>query len=909
MSSFQFSQPHHMITVKLDDTNYSLWRAQFLPYLQGHDLDGYVTGATPCPTETLTADLPNPAYLSWRKQDKLLVSWLFSSLTPATFRHVHRLTTSKEIWSSLESLYGSKSDAQVHHLHCELRALRKGSQTMRQYIDRARDLVDSLAAADTTVTDKEFRHCLLAGLDSTYDAIVTSLTTTMSSLSVEDFLTFLLTFELRIDQQTKLSNSQPVANLAAQNRQSSYHSFSSSGSSSAPNSQSSCFRSTGNNRNQSHHGPGSSQPARFQNQRGPASPDNQRGPITSDSSSPRCQLCGRKNHEAQDCWNRYDKSFRPPRRQPPSSAPRAYAAYGPGFSSSPSWTPDSGATDHITNDFSRLQFPTEYTGPNQIQMGNGSSIPISNVGSSILGTPNRKLQLRNVLFTPKISHNLLSVSRFTTDNNVLFEFHPNFCLVKDRCTGKVLLRGIRKGGVYQLDVSSPVPQAYIGERASLQAWHARMGHPMMRTVRKVISQFSLPVSNQTISFCSFCHEHRSHKLPFQSSTTVYLNPLDLILSDVWGPSHILSNEGYKYYIIFIDAYSHFTWMFPMSQKSDVFSIFFLFQKHVENLFGRKIKIFQSDNPAEYRKLTPHLQELGIFHRFSCPHTSEQNGLVERRHRHIRETGLTILNMASVPFSYWYDSFYTACYLMNRVPSTSVHNSSPYEALFGISPDYTSLRVFGCLCYPHLRPYRSHKMDALSSPCVFIGYSPSHKGYKCLHLPTGRIYISRHVVFDETTFPFASASSPSPSSTPSQVILPFSALHNFVPSLVPINHQPPVSNHQLPASNHQPPASNHQPPKFNHQPPTSISNHQPPNPVSNHQPPNSVSNHQPSNSVSNHQPSPAVTSQPTTFSNHSLPVSVSHSQPSPAVVLPLSPTPDSVGSLSSVPASLPSSSAA
>ncbi|XP_026417594.1 uncharacterized protein LOC113313085 [Papaver somniferum] len=152
MSSFQFSQPHHMITVKLDETNYSLWRAQFLPFLQGHDLDGHVIGETSCPTPTLAADLPNPAYLSWIKQDELLVSWLFSSLTLVVFYHVHRLTTSKEICSSLEYLYGSKSDAQVHHLHCELRALRKGSQTMRQYIDRARNLVDSLAAADTILT-------------------------------------------------------------------------------------------------------------------------------------------------------------------------------------------------------------------------------------------------------------------------------------------------------------------------------------------------------------------------------------------------------------------------------------------------------------------------------------------------------------------------------------------------------------------------------------------------------------------------------------------------------------------------------------------------------------------------------------------------------------------------------------
>lgn len=359
MSSIQFSQPHHLITVKLDETNYPLWRAQFLPYLQGYDLDGHVTGETPCPTATLAEDLPNPVFLTWRKQDKILVSWLFSSLTLDVLRHVHRLTTSKEIWSSLESLYCSKSDAQIHHLHCELRALKKGSQSMRAYIDRARDLVDSLAAANTVVTDKESRHCLLAGLDSSYDAIVTSLTTTMSSLTVEDFLTFLLTFELCVEQQNKTLNSQPVANVVSPSR---------------------------------FNAPSSSHPSSTQHVAPPAP---SRFPVSNRLQTQRsaipCQLCGRKNHEAPECWNRFDRSFLLPRRQPPSSAPRAYTAYGPGLLPSPPWTPDSGATDHITNDISHLQFSTEYTGPHQIQMGNGSSIPISSVGTSILGTPNRSM--------------------------------------------------------------------------------------------------------------------------------------------------------------------------------------------------------------------------------------------------------------------------------------------------------------------------------------------------------------------------------------------------------------------------------------------------------------------------------------------------------------------------------------
>jgi len=139
---------------------------------------------------------------------------------------------------------------------------------------------------------------------------------------------------------------------------------------------------------------------------------------------------------------------------------------------------------------------------------------------------------------------------------------------------------------------------------------------------------------------------------------------------------------------------------------------------------------------------------------SCPYAHQQNGSAERKHRHVVEVGLTLLAQSSMPLKFWDEAFLTAVFLINRLLSKVIENETPYERLLGAPPDYTFLRSFGCAVWPNLRPYNSKKLEFRSKQCVFLGYSPLHKGFKCLAPKDGRVYISRDVVFDETIFPFA-----------------------------------------------------------------------------------------------------------------------------------------------------------
>jgi transposase InsO family protein len=277
----------------------------------------------------------------------------------------------------------------------------------------------------------------------------------------------------------------------------------------------------------------------------------------------------------------------------------------------------------------------------------------------------------------------------------------------------------------------------------------------------------------TESLCEPCQLGKSKQLPFSASTRISTCPLDLIHTDVWSCS-IKYNSGCHYYVLFIDDFSRFSWLYPLHHKSEVFVVFNKFKTLVENQFFTKIKQLQSDGGGEHlsHQFQSFLSLYGIRHRVSCSYTAQQNGLAERKHRHIMDMGLTLLAQSHLPHSFWVDAFLTSIFIINRLPTPILDHDTPFTKLFGSSPDYTFLRTFGCACFPLLRPYTSHKLMFRSKWCIFPRYSSLHNGYRCLDSFTHKVYISRHVTFDEKSFPAKEgALSPAPSSSTPAAPLP------------------------------------------------------------------------------------------------------------------------------------------
>jgi hypothetical protein len=133
-------------------------------------------------------------------------------------------------------------------------------------------------------------------------------------------------------------------------------------------------------------------------------------------------------------------------------------------------------------------------------------------------------------------------------------------------------------------------------------------------------------------------------------------------------------------------------------------------------------------------------------------------------RTTNDTIRTLLLQAHLPACFWAEGLHTSTYLLNRLSSTACPAPTPHQALFGTPPRYDHLRVFGCDCYPNTAATAPHKLEPRSTICVFLGYSPDHKGYRCFDISSRWILISRHVVFDESVFPYSTITTP-PSSDP------------------------------------------------------------------------------------------------------------------------------------------------
>ncbi|GJW20810.1 ribonuclease H-like domain-containing protein [Tanacetum coccineum] len=231
-----------------------------------------------------------------------------------------------------------------------------------------------------------------------------------------------------------------------------------------------------------------------------------------------------------------------------------------------------------------------------VSVSDGHSIPVTNTGHSILPTPTRSLHLNNVLITPHIVKNLIFAHQFVRDNNCTIKFDAFGFSVKDFLTRQVLLRCDNTGDLYPVTAPSPIPYAFF---VSQHMWHQRLGYPCGEVLPRLVSSNFISYNKEKPPvLCHACQLGKHVRLLFVSSSTVISSCFDIIHSGVWT-SPIPSLFGFKYYVLFLDHYSQFVWVYPLVNKSDVMSKFVLFCIYVRTQFKCEIKSFKCDHGGEF----------------------------------------------------------------------------------------------------------------------------------------------------------------------------------------------------------------------------------------------------------------------------------------------------------------------
>ncbi|RVW86922.1 Retrovirus-related Pol polyprotein from transposon TNT 1-94 [Vitis vinifera] len=447
---------------------------------------------------------------------------------------------------------------------------------------------------------------------------------------------------------------------------------------------------------------------------------------------PHCTYCNKLGHTRDRC---YQLHGRPPRTahmaqssdsplpQPPSSSasqtsqasiasvaqPGNASACLTHTSSLGPWILDSGASDHLSGNKDLFSSITTTSDLPTVTLANGSQTVAKGIG---LALPLPSLPLTSVLYTPECPFNLISISKITRTLNCSITFSDKFVTLQDRSTGKTIGIGRESQGLYHL-TSDSSPAVCISTDAPLLI-HNRLGHPSLSKFQKMVPRFSTLSSLP----CESCQLGKHTRVSFPKRLNNRAkSPFELVHTDVWGPCRTASTLGFQYFVTFIDDYSR-------------------------------------------SQFTSFMSHHGILHQSSCAHTPQQNGVAERKNRHLVETARTLLLHSHVPFRFWGDAVLTACYLINRMPSSVLHDQIPHSLLFPDQPLYfLPPRVFGCTCFVHILTPGQDKLSAKAMKCLFLGYSRLQKGYRCYSLETHRYFISADVTFFEDS-PFFSTTSES-----------------------------------------------------------------------------------------------------------------------------------------------------
>ncbi|MBW0541029.1 hypothetical protein O181_080744 [Austropuccinia psidii MF-1] len=363
---------------------------------------------------------------------------------------------------------------------------------------------------------------------------------------------------------------------------------------------------------------------------------------------------------------------------------------------------DSAATHHMFNNKS-LFTSLELCDPFFVSTGD----PTSNLfaegkGPVSLIINGKLLSLKNCLYIPRISHNLISMIQLLEESIIIEKLaQEKFKVI---INGETTITGQIINGL--MSVTDEEPKVLM---SASNVWHHRLGHPSNQAIKTL----GLPSLSNT---CETCILGKSTLLPFSSS---------------------------------------FAKVRFLKTKNEAFKEFVEWKAYAENLHSLKIKKLISDKGGEFenKNFSMLASSCGFVHVFAPTSTPEHNGFAERANRTILDKARCLLLISNLPKSYWAEAVNTASFLSNLVPTPSRDNLSPFSLWSSKPSRIKRLKTFGCKAFILVhKNKREWKLSATSEEGILLGFINDNSAYRILRLRDKAVVITRHALFIEDKFP-------------------------------------------------------------------------------------------------------------------------------------------------------------
>nr|GEX24653.1 hypothetical protein [Tanacetum cinerariifolium] len=311
-------------------------------------------------------------------------------------------------------------------------------------------------------------------------------------------------------------------------------------------------------------------------------------------------------------------------------------------------------------------------------------------------------------------------------NNVLFTDTEYLVLSSDfklPDESQVLLRVPRENNMYNVNLKNIVLSedlTCLFSKATLDEsnlWHKRLAHINFKTINKLVKGnlvrgFPTKVFENDHT-CVACKKGKQHRASCKTKPVSFVDqPLFRLHMDLFGPNFVKSMNKKSYFLVIIDDYSRFTWVFFLATKDETAPILKTFLTGLENQLSLKLKVIRSDNGTEFKN-----SDLNQFY-------------------------------SLLPIPFWAEAVNTACYVQNRVLVTKPHNKTPYELLHGRTPSIGFMRPFSCpvTILNTLDPLG--KFQRKVDEGFLVGYSVCSKAFRVFNSRTRIIQETLHVIFLE-----------------------------------------------------------------------------------------------------------------------------------------------------------------